>query len=50
MNPHLILAQSLDKIKALVRQRIAEYRSLVRSEEEPGTGTLSSVTSSGTPF
>lgn len=29
MNTHLILAQSLDKIKAFARQHITEYRSLV---------------------
>lgn len=40
INPHLILARSLDKIKAFAEQRLAEYRSLVPLEEQPDTGTF----------
>lgn len=50
INPHLILAQSLDKIKAFVGQCIAEYRFLISSEKQPVTGTLFHVTSNNIPF
>lgn len=45
INPHLILAQSLENIKVFANQHISEYRYFVIAEQQPGPGALFSVTS-----